>query len=498
MSTLHPKHIGGYQIEGVWAEGGLCMLYLALNPITHEHVLIKTLSPLHQNNADAKVRLSNEAHILSLCNHSNISKMYAHGTWQGGPFLVLEFIRGASLNKILKHNPIPTKRALDLLLELCYAVSYLHSLGFVHRDLKPENILVNDQGHIKLIDFGLAYSLQEDEKEDFSSFFAYEGTPSYMSPEAMKETTIRTIERDIYALGVIAYEMILGRISFGKIILALLPKGLQPIIAKAVQPYPHHRYTSVTELVQALLAYSESNSLIKEKHGSDYFFELFEQAETAQKKLILSLAPQEVTNGSIALSYGMGQYGCYAASLQRDDEKGFFAVEFPKKGIDGLIASYKCHYTLQMLNSKVKTPLLALWKSLEKELEIENPVRFVSISVTKDRHLSYSIKDWGELFIVRPQKETFTLIPLLSEQSNTKQTLFPNDTIVFAGYQKQEVEYTPSRPALPIPIQISEIILETASIPPSKQSHNILQRLRMKEEWMNREYPLCILALTVN
>lgn len=496
MSNLHPKAIDGYHIEGIWAEGGLCTLYLAMNPITHDHVLIKTLSTAHQHNADAEARLINEARVLSLCNHPHIAKMYAHGMWKDGPYIVLEFIRGASLRKVLRHNPIPIKRALELFIEICYAVSHLHSLGFVHRDLKPENILITDQGQIKLIDFGLACSCAEKaEKEDFSSFFAYEGTPVYMSPEAMKESALSTIERDIFSLGIIAYEMILGRISYGKVILSLLPKSLQPIIAKALQPYPDNRYHSVHECIQAILPYMESEELIKEKHGSDYFFELFEQAEKAQKTLHSSLSPREAKSGSIALSGGIEQYSLYAASLQEKEEVGFFAVEFAQKGIEGLIASFMCHYLLQMLRKEPRTSLHELWQQLHMKLVKERSIRCSYLTVGKEGRLTYWLEEWGDLFLIRSLDSSRTLQALPRGYASFLQKLSPEDTLVFVGYELPTPSPVETTAFIPLSDVIQSIILETASIPPSKQSPNVLQRLRMKGDWMHKDHPLCVIAL---
>ena len=492
--------IDGYQIDGVWSEGDLCTVYLASNPITHDHVLIKTLSELHKDNEDAKQALLQEAHVLSLCHHANIAKLQAHGTCKGRPFLVLEFVRGVSLSKILKHNPIPLKKALELFLEICYAVSHLHSLGFVHRDLKPENILITDHGQVKLIDFNLVSSVTEKDNrnEEYPNppLFAYAGTPLYMSPEALRESSLGTIERDIYALGIIGYEMILGKISYGKVILSLLPKGLQPIIAKAVQPYPENRYNTILEFIQALTSYIESNASVKEKHGSDYFFELFEQAERAQKRLYHSLAPQEVPEASIALSCAISQQGLYATSLKEKTDIGFFVAEFSQKGIEGLISGYTCNDTLVRLREKNTEDLFSLWQQLEKNQK-ENDARCVYVAIKKGKYLQYSLNDWGELFLIHSHQNEHIITQLLPRHENTPLSLAPEDTIIFVGYEPLTKEQDVSERASLSPF-IPQIISEISTIPPSKQSHNILQRLRMRGEWTHKDHPLCILALNAS
>ena len=122
------------------------------------------------------------------------------------------------------------RRALEIILQVAYALLHLHSHGVIHRDLKPENILITEEGEIKVIDFGIA-QLHEEEKNvtDADRFL---GTPNYMSPEQKEDPSSVTFSSDIYSLGVILYELILGKLSFGIINLIALPKGLKKICCK--------------------------------------------------------------------------------------------------------------------------------------------------------------------------------------------------------------------------------------------------------------------------
>lgn len=478
-SSLHPHHIDGYQIEGVWAEGGLNTLYLALHPITHEHLLIKTLSPAHQHSVQAQASLEKEAHILSLCHHANIATLYAKGTHKGVPFLVLEFIRGISLRKILKTNPLPLKRALELFSEICQAVGYLHSLTIVHRDLKPENILITDHGQVKLVDFGLAAFCNVDENQESS---LYEGTPLYMSPEAIQDHSTKTIARDIYSLGIIAYEMITGRICYGKVVLSLLPQGLQQILAKALQQNPEQRFSTTVELNDALLEYAQSDTFHKDRQTTDYFFELFENIEKAQKKLLYVLAPKEITSSSLTLSFHIGQYGLYATTLQNDDEIGFFAVEFAQKGLEGLLAGYACHYLLQAMRKTHTGSLQSLLSNLAKQLSSEYPLQYTMLCMQQHK-LTVSCQ-WGLLIRIQANGEhqilKDTVQPLLTSL---------HDRIVFMGCTVKQNTCDLSA--------LSTLVYETYSLPPSQQCNNILQKLRMQEESTEVDHPLCIMAFNV-
>ena len=248
--------------------------------------------------------------------------------------------------------------------------------------------------------------------------------------------------------------------------------------------------------MQAILPYLESEELIKEKHGSDYFFELFEQAERAQKNLHSSLAPREARNSSIAFSGGIEQYALYAASLQEKEEVGFFVVEFAQKGIDGLIASFMCHSLVQVLRREPKTSLFDLWKQLHTQLSHGGAVRCSYLTIREGGLLTYWLEEWGDLFLVRSRDSSYTLHELPRGDKGSIQRLSPEDTVLFIGYELPHTLPSEASSLVPLPDVVQAIILETAAIPPSKQSHNVLQRLRMKGDWMHKDHPLCVLALT--
>jgi serine/threonine protein kinase len=170
-------------------------------------------------------------------------------------------------------------------LQVAYALLHLHTHGIIHRDLKPENILITEDGGIKVIDFGIAQLAQDSKPSIKTSQGGFVGTPSYMSPEQKKDPLHVSYTTDIYALGVIAYELLIGKLSFGKIQLSYLPNSLQPIIQKAIAPLVQDRYEDIVEWITALSIYLKTlNSLPSSQQENTH---LFSTLESLQKSLVL-------------------------------------------------------------------------------------------------------------------------------------------------------------------------------------------------------------------
>lgn len=250
-----PSHIGPYKIESLLESGGMSYLYLATHPQTRESVAIKVLSEKYAPNQEARRRFSHEGEIIALTDHPGIVTHYSHGEWEGGLYLAMEFVQGVSLRKFIQHTPLSLKRAIEVVLEVAYAVCHLHTHGVIHRDLKPENILITETNHVKLIDFGIARRLEESPEVDLQERPKFIGTPSYMSPEQKENPLIVSYPSDIYSLGIIAYELVLGKLSHGHVHLSLMPKGLQPILRKMLYPDPEGRYHDMVDVIADLTRY---------------------------------------------------------------------------------------------------------------------------------------------------------------------------------------------------------------------------------------------------
>lgn len=265
-----PKQIGPYVIQSLLQKGGMSVLYLGVDPAVGELAVIKVLSSKYILNRDVVDRFLCEAEIVALADHPHIVKMYGQGEWEGGLYIAMEFILGTSLRNYILTTPISLRKAIELLLQITYALCHLHTHGVIHRDLKPENILVAETGEIKVIDFGIAQLLSESNLDsEFGSISRTIGTPIYMSPEQRKNPELVSYPSDIYSLGIIAYELVLGKLSFGNVYLSLMPKGLQKILQKALQPKMEDRYQDIVDFISDLSGYLHSKTIDRERPVSD-------------------------------------------------------------------------------------------------------------------------------------------------------------------------------------------------------------------------------------
>lgn len=280
-----PEQIGPYKIEALLEKGGMSYLYLALHPETKDPITIKVLFPEYLSNPDMVQRFLREASIIELADHPNIVKLYGQGEWEEGLYIAMEFIQGISLRKYLLHNLISLKHALEIVMEISMALCHLHAHGVIHRDLKPENILITESGGVKVIDFGIAQMLADDHADGHSQRRLM-GTPIYMSPEQKKDPESTSYPSDIYSLGIITYELVLGKLSHGQIHLSIMPKGLHKILAKALQPKPADRYQDIVDFMTDISSYLYSPAFSKENKELDPLGELSESLRQAQYSLV--------------------------------------------------------------------------------------------------------------------------------------------------------------------------------------------------------------------
>jgi serine/threonine protein kinase len=251
--------IGKYRIEKLVGSGGMGEVYRATNLQTRTPVAVKALTRFGELNT-ALARFRNEAVIQYNLHHANVAELYECFEFQGIPCIVMEFVEGSTLDQWIRDSgPMEVSRALEILADICDAVSYMHSRGTIHRDIKSENIRLNAQGKAKLLDFGIAISKHTPAltRAGYSI-----GTPEKMAPE--QHLGARGDARsDVWALGVLLYEMVTGALPFSNAnperlrddVLALryipaakrrpgLPKGVLKMISTCLQLKPEDRYVS--------------------------------------------------------------------------------------------------------------------------------------------------------------------------------------------------------------------------------------------------------------
>jgi serine/threonine protein kinase len=252
-----PLEIGstfqGLQVLSLIARGGMGVVYLARQPDLDRTVALKILSPELAADPEFAQRFNGEAKILALLSHPNIVQIYDFGRGAGLYYLVMEYVEGVSLRQVLREKRPGSDEVLRILSQVCAALEYAHFQGVVHRDIKPENILIGVGGRIKIADFGLAKILgRKGQTGPVTQTRLIMGTPQYMAPEQSENLPGLDHRADIYALGVILYEMLTGRPPQGLFQppsqTAQVDGRLDGIVQKALERMPEHRYQRASEL----------------------------------------------------------------------------------------------------------------------------------------------------------------------------------------------------------------------------------------------------------
>ena len=213
MAIDHPKKIGKYEIQGVLGRGGMGVVYKAFDPAIHRQVAIKTITKSAMDASElqyAIARFRHEAQAVGRLTHPRIAAIYDYGEDEDLAYIVMELVHGRSLYDHLQNKAkFELPEIGEIIRQLLDGLGYAHAQGVVHRDIKPSNILINDDGRIKISDFGIAHI----DTSSLTQVGEIMGSPGYMSPEQFTgdEPAART---DIYAAGVIAFELLAGRKPF--------------------------------------------------------------------------------------------------------------------------------------------------------------------------------------------------------------------------------------------------------------------------------------------
>jgi hypothetical protein len=279
---------GKYRVDRVLGVGGMGVVVAAHHLHLDEHVAIKFLLPETLTNADAVMRFAREARAAVKIKSEHVARVTDVGTLEtGAPYMVMEYLEGEDLsNWILTKGPLPLEQAVDFLLQACEAIAEAHSIGIIHRDLKPANLFVarlpGGVHSVKVLDFGISkltgMSASGARASDTKTSTMM-GSPLYMSPEQMQSSKDVDTRADLWALGVILYELLTGASpyvadSMPELILKIVsnppdplrirrpdvPEALEAALFRCLEKDRKRRYQTVGELAGALAPFGSRKS----------------------------------------------------------------------------------------------------------------------------------------------------------------------------------------------------------------------------------------------
>jgi serine/threonine protein kinase len=275
---LTGQTLSHYQIQEKLGEGGMGVVYRALDTHLNRPVALKLLTASKVSNPERQKRFVQEARAASALNHPHIVTIYDIASHDQHDFIAMELIEGKTLDQLLHHKAFPMADIFKYSIQIADALSRAHAAGIVHRDLKPSNIMVTDDGRVKVLDFGLAKLMGADHGDAEANTLPLQdeapktdegtivGTPAYMSPEQVQGKKLDA-RSDVFSFGSMLYEMSTGRRAFqGETKLSALsailqgepkpaselrptlPRDLEKIIQRCLRKDPERRFQSMKEV----------------------------------------------------------------------------------------------------------------------------------------------------------------------------------------------------------------------------------------------------------
>jgi len=247
VDSLH--QLGHYEVGEKIGQGGMAVVYKGIQPSLNRTVAIKVLPQQFASTPELLQRFEREASIIAGLNHSNIVQVIDRGKERDVLYIVMEYVDGDSLDKLIKKGELTTQQIINYGMQVCDGLDYAHSMGVVHRDLKPANIIIDGRtGRVKIADFGIAAI---ETTGGMLATLTYDnvaiGTMNYMSPEQRVDAHRVTHLADVFSFGVILYEMLTGKIPIGHFKLPSflrpdIPIGFDGIVKKCLSESASDRY----------------------------------------------------------------------------------------------------------------------------------------------------------------------------------------------------------------------------------------------------------------
>ena len=270
MSHRDLTQIGKYQVEDLIGEGAMGVVYRAFDPVLNRHVAIKVMGDSLARDAELRDRFLREARAAGSLQHPNVITIYDFGEVDGHLYIAMEYIDGTDLEDLLRSGtPLSLDAKIGVMIDVLNGLGYAHKRGVVHRDIKPANIRVDEDGHARIMDFGIA-RLNSGAMTKMTRTGVMLGTPNYMAPEQIVGEAI-TPRTDIFAAGAVLYELLTNTRPFQaetlhavlfKItseppppldsVLPGLPSALNSVVMKALEKEPERRYETAMEMANDL------------------------------------------------------------------------------------------------------------------------------------------------------------------------------------------------------------------------------------------------------
>jgi serine/threonine protein kinase len=271
MSFAIGENVGPYRIIEQLGQGGMATVFKAYHPALDRYVAMKVLHPAFKEEPNFLSRFQREARVVARLEHPNIVPVYDFAEHNGQPYLVMKFIEGQTLKARLNEKPLTKEEAVEIIDAIGNALAYAHKQGVLHRDVKPSNVLLSSDSSIFLADFGLARIAQAGASTLSKDVML--GTPQYISPEQGRGVRDLDQGTDIYSLGVLLYEIVVGRVPFNAdtpfsiihdhIYTPLppptsvnpnVPEVVEKVLLKSLEKERGSRFTKVEQQVQAFRA----------------------------------------------------------------------------------------------------------------------------------------------------------------------------------------------------------------------------------------------------
>ncbi len=347
--------IGKYKLLGVLGQGGMGVVYKALDPSIGREVAIKTIHKhllTSSTGADKIVRFTREAQAAGRFLHRNIVTIFEYGEHEGTPYLVMEYVEGKELKDVLTERvQLPVVEAVDIFSQVCSGLEHAHSKGIVHRDLKPANIFMLADGTAKIADFGIA-RIQDAEITGEGEIL---GTPYYMSPEQLMAKKIDA-RSDLFSLAIVLYESLTGQKPFAgdsipQIMLQILqdnpklptaicpsiPASFNGLLSQALEKDPDRRYQTAGDFLKALKEAARGNSAARPvasdfgqaaaASAGGFDADTLKQIETTFTKFLGPIAKVMLKRKAASATSISNLLDTLAAEIPKDSERSRFMAE---------------------------------------------------------------------------------------------------------------------------------------------------------------------------